>query len=665
MASISCRRAAFTLSTVVLLTAPLRAAEAAGGGAPVTGLELRARATLAKGMPFGGTVVGGLSGLAWDGASGTLVALSDDRGDYPERGPVRLYRLRLDLADGRLDPGDLTLLEVLPVTGPGDRAYPPKEIDPEGLALLGGGGFLLSTEGIAPAGVAPFLARFGPDGRFRQELPLPERLRPLAGGETRGVRLNLGLESLAFSPDGRFLFAAVENALVQDGPASDVGTTSPARILRFDRAAGDRRAEFVYRVDGVAGRPDEETTYRVRGLVDLLPLDGERLLAMEREFVAGVGNAVRLYEVSLVAATDVAALDSLAGADYAPAEKRLLVDFAELGFPVENFEGMAFGPELPDGRRSLLVVSDDNFNPAQETTSFLLFAVDAAPMSVARLQGAGHRSPVEGWWVGGVEGVVTAVDGTGRDPGFFLESAAPDGDDATSEGIFVAWRAAAKLAPGQAVAVHGRVEEPAQGKGLPVTRLRAGEVSPLVSPLVLPPAARLVGGGGIPRRIDGDGLTRFAPADDAIDFWESLEGMRVEVPPGDVVGPTASYGELVMRPDGAAPVVRTGVGGVRLGPEGPDLERVLLGRRLLAAFPTLDVGDRVGGEDGPFVGVVDYSFANYKVLPLAPLVGEARGRSCTDSTPCAPMPAGSRSPPSTSRISRPPATPGASRASAR
>lgn len=627
-----CRFAAAVVAWYSLWAVPRAAAApldppAASPAPRISGLEFRGRAILAKGLPFSGTVVGGLSGLAYDAGSRTFWAMCDDRGDHPERGPVRLYRLRPDFSDGRLDDGDLVPVEVLPITGPLDRPYSPKAIDPEGIALVGGG-FLLSSEGIAPQGVPPFIARFGPDGRFREELALPEELRPVAGGETHGVRLNLALESLALSPDARYLFTATENALVQDGPAADVGQQSPSRILRFDRTAGDRVAEFVYLVDAVAGKPASADAYRVRGLVDLLPLDGEHLLALEREFVVGVGNAVRLYEISLAGATDVSGLASLAGASFVPVDKRLLVDFADLGVHVENFEGIAFGPELPDGRGSLLVVSDDNFNPAQETTSFLLFAVDREPATIPRVQGAAHRSPFEGWWLAGVDGVVTAVDGAGRDPGFFFESTTPDDDPATSEGVFVSWPAAARLAPGQAVSVNGRVEEIAQGKGLPVTRLRAGAVAPASGSTLLPPPLRLGETRRIPSRIDGDGLTRFAPADDAIDFWESLEGMRVELAGGDVVGPSSSFGELVLRPDGAAATRRTPVGGVRLGEDGPDLQRVLLVRRFVSELPAVDVGDRITGGASPIVGVVDYSFSNYNLLPLAPVVAELRGRSC-------------------------------------
>jgi 3-phytase len=52
-----------------------------------------------------------------------------------------------------------------------------------------------------------------------------------------------------------------------------------------------------------------------------------------------------------------------------------VLDFDHLGITLDNVEGMTFGPELPDGRRTLVLVSDDNFSETH-ATQFLAFAVD-------------------------------------------------------------------------------------------------------------------------------------------------------------------------------------------------------------------------------------------------------------------------------------------------
>lgn len=64
-----------------------------------------------------------------------------------------------------------------------------------------------------------------------------------------------------------------------------------------------------------------------------------------------------------------------AGADdRVPLRKEPALDFNELGVTLDNVESMAFGPDLPDGPRTLVLVSDNNFSETQET-QFLAFTL--------------------------------------------------------------------------------------------------------------------------------------------------------------------------------------------------------------------------------------------------------------------------------------------------
>jgi len=103
------------------------------------------------------------------------------------------------------------------------------------------------------------------------------------------------------------------------------------------------------------------------------------MLSMERSFsvgAPGTGNTIKLYSVAFPGADDVTGVDSLAGrlGDVRPVQKTLLLDLRTLGIPLDNVEGMTIGPDLPDGRRSLVLVSDNNF-AASQFTQFLLFAL--------------------------------------------------------------------------------------------------------------------------------------------------------------------------------------------------------------------------------------------------------------------------------------------------
>ena len=176
------------------------------------------------------------------------------------------------------------------------------------------------------------------------------------------------------SGHGPFLFTGNEAALAQDGPAATPANGSVARLLRFRLGSGEVDRTFVYPVDAVAAEPVPPTAFSVNGLVELLPLNNQFLLAMERSFSVGVGNAVTLHLVGLPGADDVTGLDSLVGADVQPVTKTEVLDLNTLGLTLDNLEGMTFGPRLADGRRSLLIVSDNNFTPGQ-VSQFLLFAV--------------------------------------------------------------------------------------------------------------------------------------------------------------------------------------------------------------------------------------------------------------------------------------------------
>ena len=347
----------------------------AGDGGHDPELRFRGQAIVPTGTTFAGTTVGGLSSITYDVDRGVFHALSDDQGTLQ---PARYYTLGLDVADGRLSDGDVTFASVTTLLAPDGKPYPAASLDPEGLTLTKDGELIVTSEGFATRAIAPWVRRYAVDGTYLGDLPVPAAFDPT--GPTRGVRQNLGFEAAAASRNGRRLFVGTENALVQDGPAATLTTSSPARILQYDLRRGTVQKQFVYPTDPVAEPPVPVTNFSVNGLVELLPLDEDHLLAMERSFsvgAPGTGNKIRIYSVDLDDATNVNGLDRLADArrPVRPVRKELLLDLDELGLPLDNVEGMVLGPRLPDGRRSLVLVSDNNFAAAQ-FTQFLLFALD-------------------------------------------------------------------------------------------------------------------------------------------------------------------------------------------------------------------------------------------------------------------------------------------------
>ena len=364
----------FKLGTLVTVAAVLAAATPAAAKHPRLDLEYRGQAIVPTGTTFEGTTVGGLSSITYDARHAVYHTISDDQSQLQ---PARFYTVALDVRDGRLTDGDVRFKDVTTLLAPGGAPYPPASLDPEGLVLTEDRKLIVTSEGLPNSQIDPFVRRYSLAGSFLGSLPVP---RPflVTSDPPGGVRPNLGFESAG--ADGRFVFTAGENALFQDGPAATVAAGSPARIVRYDLRTRRVDRQWVYETDPVAEPPVPPTQFSVNGLVELLPLGDGRLIAMERSFsvgAPGTGNTIKLYDVTVRGATNVNGVDSLAGRldRIRPARKALLLDLDELGIPLDNVEGMTFGPRLRDGRRSVVLVSDNNFAAAQ-FTQFLLFALE-------------------------------------------------------------------------------------------------------------------------------------------------------------------------------------------------------------------------------------------------------------------------------------------------
>ena len=198
-------------------------------------------------------------------------------------------------------------------------------------------------------------------------------------------RANLGFESLTRSAGGGVYWTANEGPLAGDGRRPTESRGGTVRLLRLDRNMRPT-AQFAYPLDPYE-KPITSPPFLVRrevtGLSDLVALPGGRLLALERTFAgdsSGIASLrIRIYVVDLDGATDVSAdplASGLEGKDFTPARKRLLWE-QNFGLTNSNFEGMAFGPKLRDGDRSLILIADNNGG-----TSQALYAL--------RLRGAGR-----------------------------------------------------------------------------------------------------------------------------------------------------------------------------------------------------------------------------------------------------------------------------------
>jgi hypothetical protein len=318
-------------------------------------------------------------------------------------------------------------------------------------------------------------------------------------------------------------------------------------------------------------------------------------------------------------------------------QKPRLVEYVNVPGDV-GVEGLAFvsAADSPTGK-SLLVTTAE----VSRTVSVFEFA---APVRIADIQGAGHVSPLAGKGVRDVEGIVTAKASNG----FYLQDPYADTSEATSEGIFVFTGSNAPLlaarSVGEAVRVSGTVSEFRPGgnaNNLTITQIgNNGSVQSLaVSAWTDAPAGgiqalRL----GVDRTpptetinddfaVSGNVETAgdFDPATEGIDFYESLEGMWVQIDGAVATSPTARFGTSeeiwVLAQGGAGATSVTGNGGSLVKPGDFNPERIQIDDLINAgvALPDVDVGARLS----TIRGVVSYDFNNYEVLvPSAPAVAE-------------------------------------------
>lgn len=374
------------LSLLIMAPAAAIPVPGAGDAQTVGGVEFLGQIVLPSGTSFAGDEIGGISSITYDEGRGVYYALSDDQGNRLTGDPVRYYTIEIDLGDGTLDAGDLTFVDVATLYDDKTNPFAPGGLDPEGFVLAQEGFFFMSSEGnvLANPIIDPFIRRYNRNGRVTAELPIPSKYLP--NGTDWGVRFNLAFESLNMTPDARTLVTAGEGALFQDGPVSSFANGSLARVLLYDVAERTAVAEYVYEVGPWA---EPSAIFGVNGIVEVLPIDDVgAMLVMERSFSVGgtlghgTGNVVLIYEISTDGATDVLAIDALysGGSPIAltPVSKRLVFAFDDLGVPIDNIEGMTFGPRLPDGRSTLVIASDNNFSGGQ-FTQFVVLAADIEP----------------------------------------------------------------------------------------------------------------------------------------------------------------------------------------------------------------------------------------------------------------------------------------------
>jgi predicted extracellular nuclease len=286
--------------------------------------------------------------------------------------------------------------------------------------------------------------------------------------------------------------------------------------------------------------------------------------------------------------------------------------------PSDPDHGISRLPDGTDTDQNNVDLSSRCITPGATNSSAFGSCEPPVEARIRDIQDATHFSPLDDRAVADVPGIVTVVGGNG----FWFQDPLPDGSDATSEGIFVFTGSPPAVSVGDSILVDGVVQEFFPGgtgtANLSTTEITAPTVELVSSGNPLPPATVIGTGGRVPPSevIDDDATGdvntsgSFDPATDGIDFYESLEGTRVQVNDALAVGPRNAFGEIpVVGDHSAVAAIDTVRGGVVIGPDDFNPERIILDDTLVPT-PVVNTDD---GFTTSVIGVMDYSFGNFKL----------------------------------------------------
>ena len=254
--------------------------------------------------------------------------------------------------------------------------------------------------------------------------------------------------------------------------------------------------------------------------------------------------------------------------------------------------------------------------PAGATTSAAQVTAPKEVKNIGEVQGESHESPLVGKEVVINNVVVTKTDKTG----FYVQDKVSDNNPRTSDAVYVA--SAEKVESGDLLKVQGTVKEgymeeysvrPGQtfkkpAGSLTVTQIINATITKL-GKTDLPKALNI--SEKMPKDIVDNTPTKYNPETEALDYWESLEGMRVEVTKPKVTGPQYK-GDIYVLPGDYKGQKLNNIGGVNLRPgvQNTEVLPITVGNSFVAKAKDYF--------NENITGVVTYKNKTYKIDPIDP-----------------------------------------------
>ncbi len=313
---------------------------------------------LSSDLEVDGTKVGGLSGIDFHEDKYYLVC------DHP--GNPRFYEAQIKISQNQIDTIFINKLIQLDRSNGFLKA---NTLDLESVRIQDSNTILLTSEGAIKANQKPSIFYVNSKGDFIRNFNLPSYFTSTGKQKPRN---NGVFEGLTHDYSNEGYWVGMELPLTLDGSKPKLfPTKSPIRITHFNKETGQATDQFVMELEGITKIPWKY--FAVNGLTELIEYAPKKFLVLERAFSAGhgsLGNTVRIFEVNAEEATNTVEFKNLRKEKYKRATKQLVFDFKsvkkKLTKGIDNVEGMTFGPLLPNGNRSLILISDNNFNTLGE-----------------------------------------------------------------------------------------------------------------------------------------------------------------------------------------------------------------------------------------------------------------------------------------------------------
>jgi hypothetical protein len=371
------------LATYILIFPSCSSSKFQQKHAGLPGLKFLSEYVVPYNQQFANTTIGGLSGIDYNPEKKEYYLISDDRS---EKNPARFYTVQILINKNKID--SVVFLKntfLKDQTGnfyPNTLYDPFHTPDPEALRYNAKNNtFVWSSEGERIVNSKktilenPAITGIRQDGSYIDTFQLPSQL--IMHSKENGPRQNGVFEGLSFSEDHRSLYVSVEEPLYQDGKPAGVGdSTGVVRIIKFDINTKKPVAQFAYIIDPVAYPAITPSSFKINGISDILSFDKNKLLVIERSYSTGrLSCTIKVFLADISAAEDINNVASLQDKHVKTVSKKLLLNMDELGIYIDNIEGVTFGPTLPNGKKSLVFIADNNFNPLEQT-QFLLFEIE-------------------------------------------------------------------------------------------------------------------------------------------------------------------------------------------------------------------------------------------------------------------------------------------------